>query len=78
MRPFDDAGVTPELDEAGLEAWGLALGRIAVARGVFVCLYGELGAGKSTLMREPRPLSVTAARSGNWGCCEMRRRDRGQ
>ena len=34
-----------------LEAWGRELGRAALEAGVFVCLYGDLGAGKSTLAR---------------------------
>jgi tRNA threonylcarbamoyladenosine biosynthesis protein TsaE len=40
-----------ELDEPGLEAWAAELGRAAAATGVFVCLTGPLGAGKSTLAR---------------------------
>lgn len=40
-----------ELTEEALCAWARLLGRRAVAAGVFVCLYGELGAGKSTLVR---------------------------
>jgi len=39
------------LDEAGLIAWGRRVGAAAHANGVFVCLFGELGAGKSTLAR---------------------------
>ena len=39
------------LDERQLEAWGESVGRAAGAAGVFVALYGELGAGKSTLAR---------------------------
>lgn len=42
---------TVELTESGLEAWGREVGRVALDHGVFVCLYGELGAGKSTLAR---------------------------
>jgi tRNA threonylcarbamoyladenosine biosynthesis protein TsaE len=49
--PADAAVLSAELDEAGLQAWGLEMGRLAADRGVFVCLYGELGAGKSTLAR---------------------------
>lgn len=37
--------------EPELCAWGEVLGRAASAAGVFVALYGELGAGKSTLVR---------------------------
>lgn len=39
------------LTEAGLAAWGGALGVAAARDGVFVALFGELGAGKSTLVR---------------------------
>lgn len=39
------------LRESELRAWGAELGRAAMAGGVFVALYGELGAGKSTLIR---------------------------
>jgi tRNA threonylcarbamoyladenosine biosynthesis protein TsaE len=39
------------LTEPDLEHWGREIGRAALAGGVFVCLYGELGAGKSTLAR---------------------------
>lgn len=42
---------TAELPEENLSAWGWDVGRVALAHGVFVCLYGELGAGKSTLAR---------------------------
>lgn len=40
-----------EIDEPALEAWAAGLGRLAAAAGVFVCLTGPLGAGKSTLVR---------------------------
>lgn len=40
-----------EPTEPQLEAWGRELGRMALEAGVFVCLYGDLGAGKSTLAR---------------------------
>jgi tRNA threonylcarbamoyladenosine biosynthesis protein TsaE len=40
-----------EPNESELEAWGRELGRAALRDGVFVCLYGDLGAGKSTLAR---------------------------
>lgn len=39
------------MDQPRLEAWGWELGRSAAAHGLFVCLRGELGAGKSTLAR---------------------------
>lgn len=39
------------LREPELRAWARELGRDAGAGGVFVALYGELGAGKSTLVR---------------------------
>ena len=39
------------LREAELRAWGAELGLAASDGGVFVALYGELGAGKSTLIR---------------------------
>jgi tRNA threonylcarbamoyladenosine biosynthesis protein TsaE len=39
------------MTESELQAWGRELGRRATAEGIFVCLYGELGAGKSTLVR---------------------------
>jgi len=44
-------GATFELTEEALEAWGRRIGRVALDAGVFVCLYGDLGAGKSTLAR---------------------------
>jgi len=44
-------GVSCELSEKTLERWGRAVGRVAVEGRVFVCLYGDLGAGKSTLAR---------------------------
>ena len=40
-----------ELAQPALEAWAAELGRAAVAREAFVCLYGPLGAGKSTVVR---------------------------
>ncbi|MBT8477316.1 MAG: tRNA (adenosine(37)-N6)-threonylcarbamoyltransferase complex ATPase subunit type 1 TsaE [Gemmatimonadetes bacterium] len=43
--------VSLDLTEAELERFGRRLGRVAFDEGVFVCLYGELGAGKSTLAR---------------------------
>jgi len=39
------------LDEEALIAWGRRVGAAAHANAVFVCLFGELGAGKSTLAR---------------------------
>lgn len=39
------------LTEPELERWGREVGRMAAAHDVFVCLFGELGAGKSTLAR---------------------------
>lgn len=39
------------LTEPELEGYGRELGRVAFDAGVFVCLYGDLGAGKSTLAR---------------------------
>jgi tRNA threonylcarbamoyladenosine biosynthesis protein TsaE len=41
-------GVT--LDEAGLAAWGVALGQ-CLPHGTVLALHGELGAGKTTLVR---------------------------
>lgn len=49
--PDDRSGLEAEVTEGRLEAWGRELGRLALEGGVFVCLYGELGAGKSTLAR---------------------------
>lgn len=40
-----------ELEEAALKAWAAEVGRAASRRGRFVCLYGPLGAGKSTFVR---------------------------
>ena len=40
-----------ELTEPELARYGRDIGRVALEAGVFVCLYGELGAGKSTLAR---------------------------
>lgn len=39
------------LDQQALERWGAELGRAAIEGCVFVCLYGPLGAGKSTVVR---------------------------
>ena len=39
------------LTEDGLVSWGRRLGEVALEEEVFVCLFGELGAGKSTLAR---------------------------
>ena len=44
-------GVPRELDQQSLECWGAELGCAAVEGRVFVCLYGPLGAGKSTVVR---------------------------
>jgi tRNA threonylcarbamoyladenosine biosynthesis protein TsaE len=44
-------GALVSLTESELRAWGAVLGRSAQADGVFVALYGELGSGKSTLVR---------------------------
>lgn len=50
------------LAEPALRAWGAELGRAAQAGEVFVALYGELGAGKSTLVRAAcRALGVTGS-----------------
>jgi tRNA threonylcarbamoyladenosine biosynthesis protein TsaE len=40
-----------ELTEPELVRFGRDVGRVALEGAVFVCLYGELGAGKSTLAR---------------------------
>lgn len=40
-----------ELTEPEMALYGREIGRVALEGGVFVCLYGELGAGKSTLAR---------------------------
>ncbi|HSM08038.1 MAG TPA: tRNA (adenosine(37)-N6)-threonylcarbamoyltransferase complex ATPase subunit type 1 TsaE [Gemmatimonadota bacterium] len=45
------AGGFVPLNESELRGWGAELGRAAGADAVFVALYGELGAGKSTLVR---------------------------
>ena len=45
------SGASFELTEPDLVRWGREVGRAALEGGVFVCLYGELGAGKSTLAR---------------------------
>lgn len=39
------------MNERELERWGRVIGAAALEAGVFVCLYGALGAGKSTLAR---------------------------
>lgn len=50
------------LAEPALRAWGERLGRAAGRDEVFVALYGELGAGKSTLVRAAcRGLGVEGA-----------------
>lgn len=50
------------LTEPELRDWGAALGRAASGPDVFVALYGELGAGKSTLVRAAcRALGVAGA-----------------
>jgi tRNA threonylcarbamoyladenosine biosynthesis protein TsaE len=48
FAPTDDAR---ELDEPSLQSWGGELGRAAIEADSFVCLYGPLGAGKSTVVR---------------------------
>lgn len=54
--------VSVALGEPELRAWGEALGRVAADADVFVALYGELGAGKSTLVRAAcRALGVAGA-----------------
>lgn len=45
------AGSGRLLDEEQLNAWGECIGRAAASAGLFVALYGDLGAGKSTLAR---------------------------
>ncbi len=40
-----------ELDEPDLGAWAAELGRVALEEGIFVALYGPLGAGKTTLVQ---------------------------
>jgi tRNA threonylcarbamoyladenosine biosynthesis protein TsaE len=44
-------GARFDLTERALEQWGREIGRAALVGQVFVCLYGDLGAGKSTLAR---------------------------
>jgi len=39
------------LDEASLEAWAAAVGRVAAGHGILVALRGPLGAGKTTFVR---------------------------
>lgn len=59
---MSDRAVEARLNEEQLVAWGEVLGRLAGAGGVFVALYGELGAGKSTLARAAcRGLGVEGA-----------------
>ena len=48
---MSDRAVGGRLCEAQLVTWGETLGRAADSGAVFVALYGELGAGKSTLAR---------------------------
>ncbi|MFQ5747481.1 MAG: tRNA (adenosine(37)-N6)-threonylcarbamoyltransferase complex ATPase subunit type 1 TsaE [Gemmatimonadota bacterium] len=43
--------VSATLSESELVRWSVAAGRIVAVRGGFVCLFGELGAGKSTVVR---------------------------
>lgn len=44
--------VGPEdVEQARLEIWAAEVGRAAVQSGLFVCLHGPLGAGKSTFAR---------------------------
>ena len=40
-----------ELNESDLRAWAGVLGRVALQEGIFVALYGPLGAGKTTLVQ---------------------------
>jgi len=40
-----------EMTEPGLVDWAREVGRVVAGNGVFVCLRGDLGAGKSTLAR---------------------------
>ena len=65
MTPSDGAAAGTAfitLSEEALVAWAEALGRAAQADAVFVALYGELGAGKSTLVRAAcRALGVRGA-----------------
>lgn len=51
MRPSTPSRSGVLLTETQLEAWGECVGRAAGPDGIFVALYGELGAGKSTLAR---------------------------
>lgn len=50
MTLDESSGEIP-LREPELVDWGARLGRAAATGNVFVALYGELGAGKSTLVR---------------------------
>ncbi len=59
VRDAAAGGYVP-LSEPELRQWGADLGRAAQVDAVFVALYGELGAGKSTLVRAAcRALGVT-------------------
>lgn len=40
-----------EVDERALKSWAAEVGRASVEGGLFVCLHGPLGAGKSTFVR---------------------------
>jgi len=40
-----------EVDESALRSWAAEVGRASVHGGLFVCLHGPLGAGKSTFVR---------------------------
>ncbi len=51
MRRPGASGSGVLLNETQLKAWGESVGRVAGESGVFVALYGDLGAGKSTLAR---------------------------
>ncbi len=48
---MNGATLVLDLGEEALASWGREIGRIAAENAVFVCLYGALGAGKSTLAR---------------------------
>ena len=59
LAPTDDPR---ELDEQSVQIWGGELGRAAIEADAFVCLYGPLGAGKSTVVRAAcRGMGVTGA-----------------
>lgn len=51
MTSDSRAAAVVRLSEPELRRWGADLGRAAQVDAVFVALYGELGAGKSTLVR---------------------------